>query len=148
MLGLPLVPCHEFPVAAPAAFFSIHALKDSGLAAKLAKFIASGKPVLLTDGLALRLEGKVDTHAKNVRILPVKDDPKTLLQMAEPDVNGVRDAMLQPLRISFHAPSRVALYSFADGSAAVENFNDSPAAVELNGKQLTVGARGWIQQWK
>ncbi len=29
MLGLPLVPCHEFPTNAPAAFFSIHALKDA-----------------------------------------------------------------------------------------------------------------------
>ena len=30
MLGLPLVPCHEFPTDAQAAFFSIHALKDPG----------------------------------------------------------------------------------------------------------------------
>ena len=29
MLGVPLVPCHEFPADAPAAFFSVHALKDA-----------------------------------------------------------------------------------------------------------------------
>ena len=29
MLGMPLVPCHEFPADAPAAFFSVHALKDA-----------------------------------------------------------------------------------------------------------------------
>ena len=28
MMGMPLVPCHEFPADAPGAFFSIHALKD------------------------------------------------------------------------------------------------------------------------
>ena len=67
MLGLPLVPCHEFPVEAKAAFFSIHALKDPGLPAKLKTFIAAGKPVLITDGLAERLAGKVDLTAANVR---------------------------------------------------------------------------------
>ena len=36
MLGLPLVPCHEFPVNADAAFFSLHALKDPACAGKLA----------------------------------------------------------------------------------------------------------------
>ena len=35
MLGLPLVPVHEFPADAPAAFFSVHALKDPDFAAKL-----------------------------------------------------------------------------------------------------------------
>ena len=55
MLGLPLAPCHEFPAEAPAAFFSIHALKDPDLPGKLAAFIAAGKPVLLTDGLAKQL---------------------------------------------------------------------------------------------
>ena len=55
MLGLPLVPCHEFPAEAKAAFFSVHALKDPDLPGKLAAFIAAGKPVLLTDGLAKRL---------------------------------------------------------------------------------------------
>ena len=50
MLGLPLVPCHEFPTNAPAAFFSTHALKDPAFAAKLTAFLRAGKPVLLTDG--------------------------------------------------------------------------------------------------
>jgi hypothetical protein len=45
MLGLPLLPCHEFPVQAPAAFFSVHALKDPDFASKLQVFIKAGKPV-------------------------------------------------------------------------------------------------------
>ena len=52
MLGLPLVPCHEFPAKAPAAFFSAHALKDPHFATKLATFILAGKPVLLGDANA------------------------------------------------------------------------------------------------
>ena len=76
MLGLPLVPCHEFPADAPAAFFSVHALKDPELAARLAKFIAAGKPVLLTDGLGTQLAGKVDLTAANVHVLRRRGDPK------------------------------------------------------------------------
>ncbi len=148
MIGLPLVPCHEFPADAPAAFFSIHAMKDPDLPAKLAKFIAAGKPVLLTDGLAQRLEGKIDTHAANIRVLPVKGDPKSLLQLPKGELDDLRAALLRPLNISFRAPARVALYLFKDGSVVVENFNDEPALVQLNGKSLTAEARGWIQQWK
>lgn len=148
MLGLPLVPCHEFPADAPAAFFSVHALKDAGLVAKLAPFIAAGKPVLLTDGLAQALAGQVDTHAANVRILAVNGNPKSLLQLPQAELDDLRTVLLRPLKISFRAPNRVALYAFADGSAVVENFTDAPVTAELNGQTLTIPARGWLLRWK
>ena len=148
MLGLPLVPCQEFPADAPAAFFSVHAMKDLDLPAKLARFIASGKPVLLTDGLAKRLSGKVDLTAANVRVLPVKGDPKSLLGMPRAELDALRAAMLRPLGHTFRAPGRVALYLFADGSWVIENFNDEPVVVELAGKQQRVAGRSWAMQWK
>ena len=37
MAGLPLGPCHEFPEEAPAAFFSVHALKDAQTAFRMSK---------------------------------------------------------------------------------------------------------------
>jgi hypothetical protein len=83
MLGLPLLPCHEFPVRSPAAFFSVHALKDLGFAAKLQKYIKSGKPVLLTDGLVKALEDKVNLQAQGVHILAVKGEPKSLLKLGQ-----------------------------------------------------------------
>src|SRR5204863_4386497 len=52
MIGLPLIPTHEFPTHASAGFFSIHALKDPDLVPKLTGFIKAGKPTLLSDGLA------------------------------------------------------------------------------------------------
>ena len=58
MMGVPLVPCHEFPKDAKAAFFSVHALKDPNLSEKLSNLIARGVPILVTDGLAQRLEGR------------------------------------------------------------------------------------------
>ena len=147
MLGLPLAPCHEFPADAPAAFFSVHALKDADLAAKLSAFIAAGKPVLITDGLAKGLAGHVDLAKPNVQVLSVKGQPKSLLQLPENDLNALRAPLLGALKASLRAPNQVALYLFRDGSWVIENFNDEPAPVELNGKRLTVEARGWVHQW-
>ncbi|MCX6909292.1 MAG: hypothetical protein NTY01_14800, partial [Verrucomicrobia bacterium] len=147
MLGLPLVPCHEFPAAAPAAFFSVHALKDPNLVAHLSTFIKSGKPVLVTDGLAQQLKDKLTLNAPNVRILPVKDEPKSLLQLPQKELDDLRAALLRPFKTTFRAPNRVALYLLKDGSWVVENFNDQPAAVELNGQKFDVESRGWTQRW-
>ena len=147
MLGLPLVPCHEFPTNAPAAFFSIHALKDSDFAAKLAAFIKAGKPVLLTDGLFQALTNQLKLDAPNIRVLPVKGDPKSLLQLRQKDLDELRAALLRPFKTLFAAPDQVALYLFGDGSWVIENFNETPASVELNGKPETVPARGWLQHW-
>jgi hypothetical protein len=148
MIGLPLVPCHEFPTDAPAAFFSVHAMKDPDLPAKLARFIASGKPVLLTDGLAARLAGKVSLAAANVQTIPIRSEPKRLLDLTQEELDSLRLPLLRPSGCPFRAPSRVALYLFADGSWVIENFNDKPVVVELAGKQQRVAGRGWTMQWK
>ncbi len=79
MMGIPLVPCHEFPEDAEAAFFSVHALKDSKLQDKLQELIGRGIPVLITDGLATMLDGSVPLDVPNVRILPIDNDPKVSL---------------------------------------------------------------------
>jgi len=148
MLGLPLVPCHEFPADAKAAFFSIHALKDPGLADKLTAFIASGRPVFVTDGLAKQLEGRVKLSAANVRILPVHGDPKSLLEMPQADLDALRAAVLRPLGHSFRSPARVALYLFSDGSRVIENFNSAAVRVDFDGRAETVPPRGWLLRWK
>jgi len=147
MLGLPLVPCHEFPTDAPAAFFSVHVLKDADLSTKLARFIAAGKPVLLTDGLADQLTGKVDLTAANVHILAVHGDPRKLLDLSRKDVDALRAPMLAPFGSAFSAPARVALCLFKDGSWVIENFTDEAADVELCGKPQTIAARGWTMKW-
>ena len=138
----------SFRADAPAAFFSVHALKDPDLPAKLARFIASGKPVLLTDGLAARLAGKVNLAAANVQSIPIRGEPRRLLELTQKELDSLRLPLLRPLGPSFRAPSRVALYLFADGSWVIENFNDEPVVVELAGKQQRVAGRGWAMQWK
>jgi hypothetical protein len=148
MLGLPLAPTHEFPTNAPAAFFSLHALKDPAFAVNLTAFIATGRPVLLTDGLASRLEDRVDLAVPNVHLLPVKGDPKALLALDQPVLDALRAPLLKPFASAFAAPSRVALYLFRDGSSVVENLNADPADVVFNGRALRVPARGWLHQWQ
>jgi len=148
MLGLPLVPCHEFPAKSPAAFFSVHALKDPEFVPKLAKFIRARKPVLLTDGLAQQLTNKIKLDAPNVHILPMKGDPKSLLQLSQKQLDDLRATLLRPFKTAFSAPNQVALYLFRDGSWVVENFTDEPVTVELNQQPVKVEARGWVQNWK
>jgi len=148
MTGLPLVPCHEFPADAQAAFFSVHALKDPDLARKLSAFIAAGKEVLITDGLAKRLKGKVNLTAANVSALPVGGDPKSLFQLPQQTLDAIRQPLLRPLGHTFRAPNKVALYLFDDGSWVIENFNDQPVTVELDGTSQTINPRSWIHRWK
>jgi hypothetical protein len=148
MMGVPLIPCHEFPNDAPAAFFSIHALKDPNLATELTKFIKKGKPVLLTDGLAQALTNHVKLDAPNVQILPVKQEPSALLELDQNRLDSLRRPLLRPLKATFHAPNRVALYLFQDKSSVIENFNNTDVTVEFNGTPLTIPARAWRYEWK
>ncbi len=148
MMGVPLAPCHEFPADARAAFFSIHALKDPDLAAKLTAFLQKGAPALITDGLAKQLEGRVALDRPNVHILPVQGDPKRLLGLSDSEVSALRAPLLKPFGRTFAAPNRVALYVFDDGSAVIENFRDEPAAATLDGTPWTIDARAWHASWK
>lgn len=148
MTGLPLVPCHEFPTDAKAAFFSVHALKDADLAQKLSAMIAAGKEVLVTDGLAKRLKGKVNLTAANVSALPIGGDPKSLFELPQQTLDAVRRPLLRSLGHSFRAPNKVGLYLFNDGSWVIENFNDHPVTVELDGTSHHVKPRSWSYRWK
>jgi hypothetical protein len=56
--------------------------------------------------------------------------------------------LLVPVNAAFRAPNRVALYLFKDGSWVVENFNDLPVQVELNGQTLSIEGRGWNYHWE
>ncbi len=143
MLGLPLVPVHEFPADAPAAFFSIHALKDETFVERLKTFVAAGKPVLLTDGLVSALRDKMELDRPNIQVLPVKGDPKSLLGLDEPTLDRLRAQLLKPFAVELKAPNKVAFYLFADGGWVLSNFNNTSVSIRLNGIEKVVDGRGW-----
>ena len=85
--------------------------------------------------------------APNVRVLPVNGNPKSLLQLSQRELDELRTLFLRPFKTTFKAPNQVALYLFRDGSWVVENFTDEAVTAELNGRVLTVAARGWQHHW-
>ena len=95
-----------------------------------------------------RLAGRVNLDRPNVRVLAVKGDPKSLLDLGQAAVDDLRGFLLRPLKLTVKAPGRVGLYWFRDGSWVVENFNDAPVVVELNGRRFSVPARGWRYEWR
>ena len=64
------------------------------------------------------------------------------------ELDTLRIPFLVPAKATFLAPNRVALYLFKDGSWVVENFNDQPVQVELNGQTLSIEPRGWTYHWE
>ena len=148
MIGIPLVPCHEFPTDAPAAFFSTHALGDAQLVPQLSRYVSHVRPILMTDGLFERLPMQVDLEQYHIRHIPIGADLASLLALPQEQLDAIREPLLAPFGLKLKAPANVAFYPFADGSWVLENFNDADVAVELNGECLALPARGWAQRWE
>ena len=55
---------------------------------------------------------------------------------------------MRPFGRCFEAPHPVALYLFQDGSRVIENVNDEPAGVMLDGLPQRFAPRGWVYEWK
>jgi len=148
MLGFPLEPVHEFPADAEALFLPMHALADKDLGPKLMKFLATQRPVLVTEGLARRLSGKWKLDAENLHLLRAGAGVERLLEMSQTKLDALREAMLEPFGVTFRSPPGVGLYLFSDGSWVVENFNDRGVTVKIDGDLLTLGPRAWAYRWK
>jgi hypothetical protein len=130
MLGLPLVPAFEIDTDAKAAFFPVHALKDPGFSDKLKKMLDAKKPILITDGLAKRLNN-TKPDAENLMVLKVSGNPRNLLKLTREELNPIRNNLLEPFGIKFDAPNKTSLYLVDENCLIVENFNDEPVDVSL-----------------
>lgn len=131
-LGIPFVPASELDEKAAMAVFSVQALKDPAFVSKFERFVNKGAPVLITDGLAKRLNAHIAyLNNVNLTILPVKGSPKTLLNMTREQIKPYRDKLLAPMGIKFDAPSKVELYLFGDNTFVVENVNTEAVDVTL-----------------
>ncbi len=138
MLGLPLAPTAKIDAGARAAFFTVHALKDSQFSSKLKTMLNAKKPVLITDGLAKQLSD-INLKDENVTILQVKGDPHRLLKLTRAELGSIRNKLLAPLGMKFDAPNKVGLYLIGENCLIVENFNDGPIDAVL---EFSSGVRG------
>ncbi|MBA7672375.1 hypothetical protein ES703_80551 [subsurface metagenome] len=124
------MPAAEIDSDAKAAFFSVHALKDTKFADKFKKMLAAGKPVLITDGLTKRLEN-INRDDENLIILKVGGNPHNLLKLTRKELEPIRNKLLAPFGIRFDAPNKVGLYLIGDNCLIVENFNDESIDVSM-----------------
>ena len=148
MLGIPFVTSSQFPTDAPAAFFSVHALHDPTFAQQLDTYLQTGRPTLITDGLAKRLDGRVNLDRQNVHVLPVKGNPKAVCNLPAERIKKIRAAMLRPFNATFDGSARTALYLFDDGSWVAESFHDVPITVTINAQTVRIETNGWAQSWR
>ena len=149
MLGLPLNPCDTFPKDAPAACFASY-LRSIPDADKLINaYIATGRPTLITDGLAEGLKGRIAVDRPNVVILSVHGNPKSLLKLSQEELDALRAPFLRALGYqAFNAPNQVGLILFEDKSWVMMNFNDHPVTVKFNGEDHEIAARQWLHHWE
>jgi len=130
MCGLPLVPAAKIDTDAKAAFFSVHALKDPKFTDKLKKMLDTGKPVLMTDGLAKKLSN-LKLEDQNLTHLKLNGNPRNLLKLTPEELKPIRDKLLEPFGIKFDAPNKAALYLIGENCLIIENFNDAPIDASL-----------------
>lgn len=131
MLGLPLVPDDQINISAQSAIFTVHALKEPDFSGKLEGMLKAGKPVVITDGLALLLSNQSLLENKNLTVLKVEGDPKKLLKMSREELKFLRDKLLSPLGLKFDAPNKVSLYLLGGNYVVIENFNDTKVDITL-----------------
>jgi hypothetical protein len=136
MLGLPLVPAAEIDEKSESAIFTVHSLKEPGFSGKLQRMLDSGKPVVITDGLAVLLSNQSLLTNKNLLVLKTGDDPKNLLKLTREELKPIRDKLMAPLGMKFDAPNKVSLYLMGDNILIIENFNDEPVDLTLELSKL------------
>ena len=147
MVGLPLLPCHQFPANAPAAIFPFQACFDPNLHSELTNYIRTGRPVWLTDALSQVIPLGSSLQATNVRVVKLPRPLDYLLIQPQARLDDVRAPLLDALHITFRAPSQVALYLFSPNGWVIENFNNKPVAVVFKGQNLNIPSRGWLCHW-
>ena len=157
MLGFPLLPVSQYDATLghpKAAFFTMHALKDPELPAKLKHAMSSGVLLLVTDGLKIALAGKVSLSGPNVLVLPVSGKPtRALLDSPPTNIVAIRKKMLQALGWTLEAPaSWIGLYLFTDGSYVIENFANASVSLSLGSVDaepisFQLQGRAWKHEW-
>ena len=125
MIGLPIIPTHQFPAGAKAAFFSAHAAHDQGFSAKLREFLAGGGRAVVTP------RAPALASQSGVEVLPLPAAPRDLVSLRAEEITALRKAALAPVGLALEGPPGVSLYLLGDRKLALENFNEEPVEMRL-----------------
>lgn len=129
MIGLPLVPAHEFPMAAPVAMFAHHATHDRDLMGRMYRFLNRGsKPLLMESASAY---SKIGQGVQGAFVFSPPADPREMMAWSIERIQELRRAALQPLGMTLEGPAGTALYLLGARKAALENFTEDPAEMRL-----------------
>lgn len=92
--------------------------QDPLLHRKLAAYIQTGRPTLITDNLVVALAGTVDLTAANAHVLVVGTSPAAMLAAPQPLFRELRSALIAPLHnfTLWQAPTNfLSFHPFSDG---------------------------------
>ncbi len=129
MVGVPLIPAHEFPAGAQAAFFSSHSLHDDDFVARAKEFCSRGGRAILTPPAA---EAAGLWETPGAYVLHPPENPRGLMDWSPEQLADLRRAALEPFGMGLKAPTGVSLYLLGDRKVALESFRREPAEIELS----------------
>jgi hypothetical protein len=128
MVGLPVVPVHEFPAHASVALFAADAAHDPRFAQRAADFISRGGAAIFTQPAAAA--AKVQESPKAFVFSP-PGNLRLLLDLPADRIAALRRAALAPLGLELEGPTEVALYLLGDRKLALESFRNESAEMRL-----------------
>jgi len=147
MVGLPVIPAHEFPADEKVACFAFHAKHDRQFRSKSEAFLGRGGTAIYTESAAAA--AGVSETTKGGYIFGPPRETRGIMQLPPSAIAALRRAALQPLGLSLEGPVGVALYLFGDRKVALESFNNQLAEMRLGIRHagryriaLTLGREG------
>jgi hypothetical protein len=163
MLGVPVFASASL---APfeAAFLGMQAAGFENLSASMEQAYENGRPLVVTLGLLRTLEKngvKLPANLARLNAVGTENNDKAelididnvfsvlrcpaelweLMNLAQDELDQMRNKLLKPFGIEFFSPAKVSLHLFRSDAAfceVIENFNDSPVKVQLkfNGEKV------------
>jgi len=127
MIGIPAIADIDLDADALAAILGAQAIKYPNVRLYAKEMIASGKTVAFTEGFL----AYTNYNAPNNSVVFKPDgDIWNLTKIPQAELDFMRNILLAPFGLEFHAPPRVALSLFDDDLEVIQNFNDH--AVDIN----------------
>ncbi len=129
MIGIPLVPAHQFPLTAKVAFLPAHAAHDPAFATDAAAYLSHGRTAILTSRAAAHAH--IAPDHPGVCLFAAPSSPQQIPALPPQEIASLRSAALAPLGLALDGPPNVALYLFGEHKIALESFRADAVGMQL-----------------